>query len=86
MTKMTKTKPTRFTIGTRVCHKTDKNLNEGVIIWVYKYEKGVIPEYDGKIYLVFWSNHKRGVYKINEIEKNNFKAFNYNILKEGDDI
>lgn len=52
-------------IGTRVEHKTDSSLKEGVIVWVYK-NTVVQPD---KCYQVFWSNNKRGIYCKNEIVK-----------------
>lgn len=78
----TKNKEKTLPIGTRVCHTSDKSLDEGVIVWVYKNDKGVLPQYDGKIYLVFWSNHKRGVYRHDEIKKNNIKALTFNLQEE----
>ncbi|MCS7317622.1 MAG: hypothetical protein NZZ41_04840 [Candidatus Dojkabacteria bacterium] len=69
-----KSKNFKLCIGTRVKHKTNENLKEGVIVWVHSHKKGVIPELDGKIYSVFWSNNTRGVYRSDEIEKNNQKA------------
>lgn len=86
MTKLvnSKNKVKLLSIGTRVAHKHDKNLNEGVVVWVYNKEHNVYPKYANKIYLVFWSNNKRGIYAPHEIQKNNIK-FTQFISEEKED-
>ena len=67
---------TTFIIGSRIRHKTDKRLSEGVVVF--------INEEKDKPYSIHWNNKvvSRGLYNYDEIEKINISSTILEIKKE----
>lgn len=58
-----------FSIGARVCHKTNSKCNEGVVVWKYADCGDSLPHVSGKVWNVHWSNGGRGIYTTEEIQR-----------------